>query len=66
MARYSQENWNANKVALMEKCFIGFTELGLHRTGKGGATALLLAFLLSCGGVIVVTGAYGKRKKHSR
>ena len=47
MARYSQENWNANKVAIMEKCFIGFTELGLHGTGKGGATALLLAFLLS-------------------
>ncbi len=33
MARYSPENWNANKVALMEKCFKGFTELGLHGTG---------------------------------
>ena len=64
MARYTQENWNANKVALMEKCFKGFTELGLHGTGNDGATALLLAFLLSCGGVIVVTGAYSKRKKH--
>ena len=33
-------------------------------TGNDSETALLLAFLLSCGGVIVVTGAYGKRKKH--
>ena len=66
MAHYSPENWNANKVALMEKCFNGFTELGLHGTGKDGEATLLLAFLLSCGGVIVVTGAYGKRKKHSR
>ena len=34
-------------------------------TGNDSETALLLAFLLSCGGVIVVTGAYSKRKKHS-
>ncbi|MGN0515938.1 TetR/AcrR family transcriptional regulator [Eubacterium sp.] len=33
MGRYSEKNWNANKVALMEKCFDGFTELGLHGTG---------------------------------
>ncbi len=35
------------------------------QTGIDGETALLLAFLLSCGGAIVVTGAYSKRKKHS-
>ena len=35
-------------------------------TGNDGATALWLALLLSCGGAIIVTGAYGKRKKHSR
>lgn len=34
-------------------------------TGNDGETALLLAFLLSCGGAIVVTSSCGKRKKHS-
>ena len=34
-------------------------------TGNDSETALLLIFLISCGGVIVVTGAYSKRKKHS-
>lgn len=34
-------------------------------TGNDSEKALLLAFLLSCGGVIVVTGAYSKRKKRS-
>lgn len=33
MANYTDEQWNANKVAIMEKCFTGFTELGLHGTG---------------------------------
>ena len=39
-------------------------EMKSPETGNDGATALLLAFLLSCGGVIVVTGAYSKRKNH--
>ena len=34
-------------------------------TGNEYITVLLIALLLSCGGVIVVTGAYSKRKKHS-
>ena len=34
-------------------------------TGNESNMALLLIFLISCGGVIVVTGAYSKRKKHS-
>ena len=34
-------------------------------TGNDNETALLLAFLISCGGVIVVTSSYSKRKKHS-
>ena len=34
-------------------------------TGNDSETALWFALLLSCGGVIVVTGAYGKRKKYS-
>ena len=33
-------------------------------TGNESNMALLLIFLISCGGVIVVTGAYSKRKKH--
>ena len=35
-------------------------------TGNDSETALWFALLLSCGGVIIVTGAYGKRKKRSR
>ena len=33
MANYTEEQWNAKKVALMETCFDGFAELGLHGTG---------------------------------
>ena len=33
MANYTDEQWNAKKVSIMEKCFNGFTELGLHGTG---------------------------------
>ncbi|MGN1421411.1 MAG: chitobiase/beta-hexosaminidase C-terminal domain-containing protein [Eubacterium sp.] len=36
------------------------------QTGNDFNSALWLAFLLSCGGAIIVTGAYSKRKKHSR
>lgn len=34
MANYTDEQWNSNKVAIMEKCFTGFTELGLHGTNS--------------------------------
>ena len=33
MANYTEEQWNAKMVALMETCFDGFAELGLHGTG---------------------------------
>ena len=33
MANYTQEQWNAKKVELMEKCYNGFADLGLHGTG---------------------------------
>ena len=36
------------------------------QTGNDSNTALWLAFLFVSGGVIIVTGAYGKRKKHSK
>lgn len=33
MANYTEEQWNAKKVDLMEKCYDAFAELGLHGTG---------------------------------
>lgn len=33
MANYTDEQWNAKKVELMEKCYNGFADLGLHGTG---------------------------------
>ena len=36
MANYTEEQWNAKKVELMEKCYNGFAELGLHGTGIRG------------------------------
>lgn len=33
MATYTEEHWNAIKVDLMERCYAGFAELGLHGTG---------------------------------
>ena len=34
-------------------------------TGNDINTAMLLTLILSCGGVIVITGCFGKRKKHN-
>ena len=36
MANYTEEQWNAKKIELMEKCYNGFAELGLHGTGIRG------------------------------
>ena len=36
MANYTEAQWNAIKVALMETCYNGFAELGLHGTGIRG------------------------------
>ena len=33
MANYTEEQWYAKKVELMEKCFDCFAEHGLHGTG---------------------------------
>ena len=33
MANYTEAQWNAKKAELMETCFTGFAELGLHGTG---------------------------------
>ena len=32
VANFTEEQWNAKKVELMEKCFNGFADLGLHGT----------------------------------
>ena len=36
MANYTEEPWNAKKINLMEKCYNGFADLGLHGTGIRG------------------------------
>ena len=36
MANYTEEQWNARKIDLMEKCYNGFADLGLHGTGIRG------------------------------
>ena len=33
VANYTEEQWNVKKNELMEKCFSGFADLGLHGTG---------------------------------
>ena len=33
MANYTEEQWNAKKIELMETCYNGFADLGLHGTG---------------------------------
>lgn len=33
MANYTEEHWNEKKVEIMERCFAGFVDLGLHGTG---------------------------------
>ena len=33
LANYTEEQWNARKNELMEKCYNGFADLGLHGTG---------------------------------
>ena len=33
VANYTEEQWNVKKIELMEKCFNGFADLGLHGTG---------------------------------
>ena len=36
MANYTEEQRNAKKIELMEKCYNGFADLGLHGTGIRG------------------------------
>ena len=36
MANYTKEQWNAKRIELMEKCYNGFADLGLHGTGIRG------------------------------
>lgn len=32
MANYTEEHWNEKKIEIMEKCYDGFVDLGLHGT----------------------------------
>ena len=55
MANDTEAQWNAKNVELMEKCFEGFAEMGLHGTGDGmfspDATctrAQIVTFLYRC------------------
>ena len=36
MANYTEAQWNAKKIEMMEKCFEAFSEMGLHRTEGTG------------------------------
>lgn len=38
VAIYTEEQWNAKKVEIMERCYNGFADLGLHGTGLKALT----------------------------
>ena len=46
MANYTEEQWNARKINLMEKCYNGFADLGLHGTGIPYQKLTALSFIL--------------------
>lgn len=60
MAIYTEEHWNEIKVELMEKCYDGFAELGLHGTGLktlathcGYTTSMLYTYFENLDSLIV-------------
>lgn len=65
MPIYTEEHRNAIKVELMEKCYAGFAELGLHGTGLralakhcGCTTAMLYTYFRDLDDLIVQSTAY--------
>lgn len=65
MAIYTKEHWNANKVALMERCYDCLAEYGLHGTGIralarycGCATNMLYTYFANLDDLIVQSTAY--------
>ena len=69
MANYTKEQWNAKKVQLMEKCYDGFAELGLHGTGVralaqycGYTTSMIYTYFKNLDDLIVQSTEYCMRK----
>ena len=69
MANYTKEQWNAKKVQLMEKCYDGFAELGLHGTGVralakycGCNTSMIYTYFKNLDDLIVQSTEYCMRK----
>ena len=65
MANYSEEQWNAKKADLMEKCYEAFAELGLHGTGIrklaeycGCSTSMIYTYFKDADNLIVESTAY--------
>lgn len=65
MAIYTEEHWNAIRVDLMEKCYAGFAEMGLHGTGLralakycGCTTAMLYTYFKDLDDLIVQSTAH--------
>ena len=65
MANYTEEQWNAKKVALMETCFDGFAELGLHGTGIrtlakhcGYSTSMIYTYFEDLDDLIIQSAEY--------
>lgn len=65
MAIYTEEHWNAIRVGLMEKCYAGFAEMGLHGTGLralakycGCTTAMLYTYFKDLDDLIVQSTAH--------
>ena len=46
MANYTEEQRNARKIELMEKCYNGLADLGLHGTGIPYQKLTALSFIL--------------------
>lgn len=69
MANYTEEQWNAKRVEIMERCFDGFAELGLHGTGLrsvasycGYTTSMIYTYFNGLDELIVDSTAHCMKK----
>lgn len=69
MANYTEEQWNAKKIDIMEKCFDAFAELGLHGTGirkladcYGYSTSMIYTYFKDIDDLIVQSAAHCMEK----
>ena len=65
MANYTETQWNAKTIEMMEKCLEGFSEMGLHGTGIralarycGGGTAKIYTYFEDLDALIVQSTEY--------